>query len=88
VKVAATEVEKLAIRLCKLIDQNDGKHEHEILALARELLTKVERTTVQQVLGGKNKRQRRDARRKVSAQHEKTIVPPPQPTNGVEWSAQ
>jgi len=35
VKVAATEVEKLAIRLCKLIDQNDGKQEKELLTLAR-----------------------------------------------------
>jgi hypothetical protein len=87
-KVAVTEVEKLAIRLCKLIDQNDGKHEQEILALARELLTKVEPTAAQQVPAGKNKRQRRDARGKVSAQHEKTMVPPLQPTNGVEISAQ
>jgi hypothetical protein len=51
-------------------------------------LTKVEPTAAQQVPAGKNKRQRRDARGKVSAQHEKTMVPPLQPTNGVEISAQ
>ena len=40
VTVAATEAEKLALRLCKLIDENDGTHADDILALARELRTK------------------------------------------------
>ena len=48
-KVATTEVEKLSIRLCKLIARNDGKQGQKILALARELLTKAEPTTVQEV---------------------------------------
>jgi hypothetical protein len=42
VKVATTEVEKMAVQLCKLIDKNDAKNGQKILALARELLTKVE----------------------------------------------
>src|ERR1019366_845097 len=79
VKVANTQVEMLAIRLCKVIDQNDGKQEKEILALARELLAMVQPTTVPQVLGGKNKSPQRQARKKV--QHEKTMFVPPQSTN-------
>jgi len=42
VNVAATEVEKLSIRLCKLIARNDGKQAQKVLALAREILTKIE----------------------------------------------
>jgi hypothetical protein len=82
-----TEVEKLAIRLCKLIDRNDGKHGQKILALARELLAKVE-SSVRQVLAQENKRQQREASKKMPPQPEKTMVPPPQPTNGVERRAQ
>ena len=43
-----TEVEKLAVRICKLINKNDLKHGQKILELARELLKMVEPTTVQQ----------------------------------------
>jgi hypothetical protein len=56
VKVVASEVEKMAVRLCKLIDRNDDKHGEKILALARELLTKAEPITVQQVLAEERKR--------------------------------
>ncbi|HMJ23600.1 MAG TPA: hypothetical protein VK513_16920 [Terriglobales bacterium] len=42
VKVAATKVERLSFRLCKLIARNDGKQRQKILALAREILTKIE----------------------------------------------
>jgi hypothetical protein len=56
VKVAPTEVEKMAVRLCKLIDKNDDKHGQKILALARELLTKMEPITVRQVLAEERKR--------------------------------
>ena len=42
VKVAATTVERLSFRLCKLIARNDGKQGQKILALARENLTKIE----------------------------------------------
>jgi hypothetical protein len=87
VKVATTEVEKMAVRLCKLIDKNDDKHGQKILALARELLTKVEPTTVQQVLAEENTWQQRQARKKMP-QSEKTVVPSGQPTNGVERRAQ
>lgn len=86
VKIANTQVEMLAIRLCKLIDQNDGKQEKKILALARELLAMVQTTAVPQVLKGKNKSQQREARRK--AQYEKTMFVPHQQVNGVDWSAQ
>ena len=90
VKVAtATEVEKLAIRLCKLIDGNDGKQGQKILALARELLTKVEPATVQQVLGEENMRQQREEPKKaLSRPEKKTMVPTHQHTNGVERRAQ
>lgn len=87
VKVAATEVEKMAVRLCKLIDKNDDKHGQRILALARELLTKVEPTTVQQVLAEENTWRQREARKKMP-QSEKTVVLSGQPTNGVERRAQ
>jgi hypothetical protein len=83
-----TEVEKLAIRLCKLIDRNDGKHGQKILALARELLTKAEPTSVQQVLAEENKRQQREARKKMPPRPEKGMVLPPQRTNGAERRAQ
>ena len=56
VKVVATELEKLAVRLCKLIDRNDGKDRQTILALARELLTKAEPITVERVLAEEKKR--------------------------------
>jgi hypothetical protein len=59
VKVATSEVEKLAVRLCRLIDRNDSKHGQKILALTRELLTKVEPTTVQQVLDEEDNRPKR-----------------------------
>jgi hypothetical protein len=59
VKVATSEVERMAVRLCKLIDKNDDKHGQRILALARELLTKVEPTTVQQVLDVEDNRPKR-----------------------------
>ena len=39
------EVGKLAIRLCKLIDRNDGKQEPKIRALAVDLLAKLEPST-------------------------------------------
>lgn len=86
VQVAATELEKMAVRLCRLIDKNDDKHGQKILALARELLTKVEPITVQQVLAEENKRQQGEARKKMP-QSEKTVVPFGQPTNGVERRA-
>jgi hypothetical protein len=88
VKVATTEVEKMAVRLCKLIDKNEDKHGQKILALARELLTKVEPTTVQQVLAEENMWQQREARKKMPPQSEKTVVLSGQPTNGVERKAQ
>jgi hypothetical protein len=88
VKVATSEVEKMAVRLCNLIDKNDDKHGQKILALARELLTKVEPITVQQVLAEENKRQQGEARKKMPPQSEKTVVPSEQPTNGVERRAQ
>jgi hypothetical protein len=87
VKVATTEVEKMAVRLCKLIDKNDDKHGQKILALARELLTKVEPTTVQQVLAEENTWQQREARKKMP-QSEKTAFPSRQTTNGVARRAQ
>jgi len=87
VTVAATEAEKLALRLCKLIDENDGTHADDILALARELRTKLEPTTVPHVLGKKPKRHHRKARKKVLSRLEKTVLPLPQPTNGVDQCA-
>jgi len=56
VKVVGTEVEKLAVRLCKLIDKNDDKNGGKILTLARELLSKAEPTTVRQALAKEKKR--------------------------------
>ena len=85
VTVAATEVEKLALRLCKLIDENNSRHADDILALARELRTKLEPTTVPHVLGKAT--YHRKAQKKVSSQPEKTVLSLPQPTNGVEQSA-
>jgi hypothetical protein len=35
-------VEKLALRLCKLIDRNDGKQRQKILMLAREILARMQ----------------------------------------------
>jgi hypothetical protein len=68
VKVVATEVEKMAVRLCNLIDKNDDKHGQKILALARELLTMVaEPTTVQQVLAEEKKRPQGEVVRKPLA---------------------
>jgi len=84
VTVATTEVEKMAVRLCKLIDRNDGKQGPKILALARELLAKAEPTTVQQVLAEENQHQQRDAKDRVLPQPETRIAPPPQRTNGLE----
>jgi hypothetical protein len=66
VKVATTEVEKMAVRLCKLIDKHDDKHGQKILALARELLTSVKPTTVQQMLAEENQRQQRETRKPVA----------------------
>jgi hypothetical protein len=67
VKVATTEVEKMAVRLCKLIDKNDDKDGQKILALARELLTKAEPTTVQQVLDDERKPPQREESREAIA---------------------
>ena len=87
VAVVATEVGKLALRLCKLIDESDGTHADDILALARELRTKLEPTTVPHVLGKETKHHRRKARKKVSSRPENTVPPLPQPTNGLEqWA--
>lgn len=58
VMVASTEVKKFALRLCTLIDENDGTHADDILALARELRTKLEPTTVPLVLGKATKHHR------------------------------
>ncbi len=88
VAVVATEVGKLALRLCKLIDESDGTHADDILALARELRTKLEPTTVPHVLGKKTKHQHRKARKKVSSRPEKPVLPLPQPTHGVEQFAE
>jgi hypothetical protein len=60
VKVATTEVEKMAVRLCKLIDRNDDKNGQKILALARELLAKAAPATVQQVLDDERKPPQRE----------------------------
>lgn len=62
-----TKVEKLAIRICKLIDKNDPQHGQKILELARELLKMVEPTTVQPVLAEQNKRQQKEAKAKAAA---------------------
>jgi len=67
IKVVRTEVAKLTIQLCELIDLNNGKLGQTILALARELLTKLEADSVQQAPGGMNRRQQRQARKKVAA---------------------
>lgn len=87
VTVAATEVEKLALRLCKLIDEDDGTHADDILALARELRTKLEPTTVPHVLGKATKHHHRKARKKVPSRPEKAVRLLPQPTNGAEQCA-
>jgi hypothetical protein len=87
VTVAATDAEKLALQLCKLLNENDGTHADEILALARELQTKLEPTTVPHVLGKETKHHHRKARKKVSSRPEKTVFPLPQPTNGLEQCA-
>jgi hypothetical protein len=87
VTVAATEVEKLALRLCKLIDEDDGTHADDILALARELRTKLEPTTVPHMLGKATKHHHRKARKKVPSRPEKTVRLLPQPTNGAEQCA-
>ena len=62
VEVFRTEVGKLAIRLCRLIDLNDGKQEEKILALARKLLTKLEPDAAQQASDEEKKRQQLEAR--------------------------
>jgi hypothetical protein len=87
VMVASTEVKKLALQLCKLIDENDGMYAQDILALARELRTKLEPTAVPHVLGKATKHHDRKAQKKVSSLPEKTALPLPQPTNGVEQCA-
>jgi hypothetical protein len=61
-----TQVEKLAIRICKLIDENDPKHGQTILELARELLKIVEPATVQPIPTGQNKRQQKEAGAKTT----------------------
>jgi thioredoxin-like negative regulator of GroEL len=88
VQVAATELEKMAVRLCKLIGRNDDKNGQKILALARELLAKAEPATVQEVLAEERKRPQGEEARKKMPQSEKTVVPSGQPTNGVERRAQ
>lgn len=88
IKVVRTEVEKLAIRLCRLIDLNNSNQEDKILALARELLTRLQSDTVQQAPGDKNNRQQRKARKKVSDQPNNVIPPLTQPTNCLEGTAQ
>jgi hypothetical protein len=55
-----TEIEKLSIRICRLIDKNGPKHGRKILELARELLKMVEPTTAQR-LAEQNKRQQKKA---------------------------
>jgi hypothetical protein len=67
VKVVATEVEKLAVRLCKLIDKNEDKNGEKILTLARELLSKAEPTTVELVLADEKKRPQGDGITKPAA---------------------
>jgi hypothetical protein len=62
-----TEVEKLAIRICKLIDKNDPKHSQTILELARELLKVLEPATVQHVSTEHNKQQTKDAKAEAAA---------------------
>jgi hypothetical protein len=79
VMVAAPEVEELTLRLCKLIEENDGTHGQDIVALARELRTKLEPTTVHHLLGKETKHHHRKARNKVSSRPEKTALPLPQP---------
>jgi hypothetical protein len=44
VKVAAAEVEELALSLCKLVEESNGTRKHELLALAQELRLKLEPT--------------------------------------------
>jgi hypothetical protein len=85
--VAATEVEDLALRLCKLIDENDGTHADNILALARELRTMLEPTPVPHVRGKATKDHDRKAEKKVSSRPEKSVLPLPQTANGIEQCA-
>lgn len=65
VKVATTDVEKMAVRLCKLIDRNDDKNGQKILALARELLAKAAPATVRQVLDDERKPPQREEAREA-----------------------
>lgn len=67
VKLAASELEKMAVRLCKLISRNDDKNGQKILALARELLAKAEPVTVQEVLAEERKRPQGEDARAASA---------------------
>jgi hypothetical protein len=87
VKVAAaTEVEKLAIRICKLIDRNDGSQGHKILALARQLLVMAAPISAQ-LHRNKKRGGKPDATKKMPPRREVTMVSPHQPTSGVERSA-
>lgn len=67
VLAAATELEKMAVRLCKLIDRDDNKNGQRILVLARELLAKAEPTTVQKVLAEEKKRPQGEARESIAS---------------------
>ncbi len=88
VQVVVTELEKMAVRLCKLIGRNDDKNAQKILVLARELLAKAEPATVEEVVADEKQRQQQEARKKMPPQSEKTVVPSGQPTNGFERKAQ
>ena len=81
--VAVPEVEELALRLCKLIEENGGTDGQDILALARELRTKLELTTARDLLGKETKHRKRNAPKKPP-QPEKSVFPLPQRTNGVK----
>jgi ABC-type lipoprotein export system ATPase subunit len=73
VTVASTEVEKLTVRLCRLITQNDAEQRKEILALAREVLAKLEPTTVHRVSGGKKKGPHTASRERVGGHGERDV---------------
>jgi hypothetical protein len=71
--VASTEVEKLTVRLCRLITQNDAEQRKEILALAQQLLAKLEPTTVHRVSGGKKKGPHTASRERVGGHGERDV---------------
>jgi hypothetical protein len=88
VQVVVTELENMAVRLCKLIGRNDDKNAQKILVLARELLAKAEPATVEEVVADEKQRQQREAKKKMPPHSEKTVVPSGQPTNDFERKAQ